>query len=637
MLKTAKKYLLGFTKENENKIITELEKASCFEIEQIETQQHSQQSQQNDFLLAQADFAIGFLKPYNKEKKGFIKNLTTPYFSVKKDKLEQSFNNKDLLLVVEKTAQIEKQRDILQNKAKEITKKLTELACFGNLGFCPQDTRHFALFIASLSTPNSQAFFQALIKQGFYHSQLSLQQNKAFVLMVVAKENKEKATELLKQYKGEVVAYNFQNSPIKEKELLKNEAETIKTKLNSLEKELYGLALHLNELKIYRDSLALQKVASEIKVKQKQGAFLKYIAFWALEENVKLLKDKLKAIESNISIIDVKLKDKEEPPVVLANNKAVRPFEYVTEIFGAPKSNEIDPTPYLAFFFILFFGICITDAAYGLIMALFCGLALIFLKERFGNNKLIKLLFYAGISTFIVGVLFGSYFGASAEQIGLGFLGKLKLIDPFKDTIIFLGLAFALGFLQLLFAQVIKVIAGVKDKNKPLAYNGIAWGTAYVFGALFGLGYFKYPAVKPIGMYGLLISGVGLLLAESMGIKMLLKPLAGAVKVLQGLIGTMSDILSYSRLMALGLATAVIALIVNQIAFLFGDMIPVVGFLVTGLVLIGGHLFNLGINALGGFIHSGRLQFVEFFPKFLEGGGRRLKPLKGELKYVKIT
>ena len=145
-----------------------------------------------------------------------------------------------------------------------------------------------------------------------------------------------------------------------------------------------------------------------------------------------------------------------------------------------------------------------------------------------------------------------------------------------------------------------------------------------------------FPFLAGIGKIGLLLFGLGLFWVEARGQKIFLIPLIGGIKVLQGFINTVSDVLSYSRLMALGLGTGVIALIVNQIAFLIGGMIPFVGWIVTGLILIGGHVFNLGINALGGFIHSARLQFVEFFPKFMEGGGRRLKPMGEELKFIKI-
>lgn len=106
---------------------------------------------------------------------------------------------------------------------------------------------------------------------------------------------------------------------------------------------------------------------------------------------------------------------------------------------------------------------------------------------------------------------------------------------------------------------------------------------------------------------------------------------------LYGLVGYLSDVLSYSRLLALGLATGIIAMVINLIAVLFRDMIPYVGWAVAILILIGGHLFNLVINVLGAFIHSGRLQFVEFFPKFMEGGGARFKPLRRESKYVEIV
>ncbi|MDA1169345.1 MAG: V-type ATP synthase subunit I, partial [bacterium] len=103
---------------------------------------------------------------------------------------------------------------------------------------------------------------------------------------------------------------------------------------------------------------------------------------------------------------------------------------------------------------------------------------------------------------------------------------------------------------------------------------------------------------------------------------------------LNGLITFVSDMLSYSRLLALGLATGIIGLVVNLIASMVQDSIPVLGVVLAGAVLLVGHVFNLGINALGAFIHSGRLQFVEFFPKFMEGGGVAFRPFGRIGKYV---
>ena len=269
-------------------------------------------------------------------------------------------------------------------------------------------------------------------------------------------------------------------------------------------------------------------------------------------------------------------------------------------------------------------------------LALFTGIPLLLFKQRFKNSKLLKLLFYGGISTFIIGILFGSYFGVGPETLHIPFMKKLKVIDPIQDTLLFMGIAFFLGYLQICFSQVVKMIRSKKAGDKNDFISGLVWLAFYISGGIYLLS-FVFPFLKMIGFLGLILFLAGLFLAESKGQKIILKPLVGAIKILQGLINTMSDILSYSRLMALGLGTGVIALIVNQIAFLLGGMIPYVGWILVILILIVGHLFNLGINALGGFIHSARLQFVEFFPKFMEGGGRRLDPIGQELKYIQIN
>ena len=105
---------------------------------------------------------------------------------------------------------------------------------------------------------------------------------------------------------------------------------------------------------------------------------------------------------------------------------------------------------------------------------------------------------------------------------------------------------------------------------------------------------------------------------------------------LYGLVGYFSDVVSYSRLLALGLATSVIASVVNLIAVIVGDMIPLIGTIVSGLILVFGHLFNLAISGFGAFIHSMRLQFVEFFPKFVIGGGKKFNPFRKEGEYVEL-
>ncbi len=638
MIKQAKKYILAFEKEKQERVFELIKDQGSIEVIENDKQNKPQEVvedtlKKTDYLNSSLEFVIGQLTPYA-HKKSLLERIKYPKIIVKGSDITGFDKEQEIENLISRVVDIQKQTSSLADEQKEQKRKLSELETLGNLEFVPQDTEYTFSSIIVLPQNKSEEFLAQALTKGVYQRQLSVMSSKIYLLLIGLLKDKQDTLKLIKDYKGEMVEYRFNQEPQKQKQIIKQEIKESEIKIKGYKAELAKMSLELDKVKIAYDVFKEQKTLIEIKKQCLGDCLLSYVQFWALEDDKQELEKRLKNVSSKITIIEAGLKKEEKAPVVLKNSNAVRPFEYVTEIFGLPRGDEIDPTPYLAFFFILFFGICITDAGYGIILALLTGLGMYFIKEL-RKNKLIKLMFYGGIATFIVGVLFGSYFGAAPAVFKIGFMEKFWLIDPIKDTVLFMMIAFGLGYLQLFVAQIIKIISGKRNNNKEMLASGIAWTSAYIFGAILLLS-IKVPSLKGIGLFGLGVSGVALLLAESIGVKVFLKPLAGGVKVLQGLINTMSDILSYSRLMALGLSTAVIALIVNQIAGLFSGMIPFVGWLVGGLILIGGHLFNLSINALSGFIHSGRLQFVEFFPKFLEGGGKRLKPSRSELKYIKV-
>ena len=167
-------------------------------------------------------------------------------------------------------------------------------------------------------------------------------------------------------------------------------------------------------------------------------------------------------------------------------------------------------------------------------------------------------------------------------------------------------------------------------------FDDIAWIAIVVFLLLWvAAGQGIIPAHLERGFWILtLASAIVLVLTQGREHKNILLKIGAGVLSLYGLIGFLSDMLSYSRLLALGLATGIIGLVVNLIASMVTEMIPGVGWILAVFVLLGGHTFNLAINALGAFIHSGRLQFVEFFPKFIEGGGVPYKPFGRVSQYV---
>ncbi len=342
----------------------------------------------------------------------------------------------------------------------------------------------------------------------------------------------------------------------------------------------------------------------------------------------------------------------DQPPVEIENNALIAPFESVTRIYGLPLSHEVDPTPFLAVFFIVYFGLCLTDAGYGLMLFVFTALALVFMEIPEGLRKLVKLLMFGGIVTFVLGVIFGGYFGLDATVLpewltytkmvnGVEvkmFVGQL--INPVKEPLIVLGLAFFLGYIQGITG---KLIDGWWKITHGQVVDGLLDGWLWAF-ALLSLGSFVATKVVPalipygaVGKYAFLTAIVLLILTQGRKKKSIIGKLLSGVLSLYSFVGYISDILSYSRLLALGLATGIIAMSINLIAQIIGDMIPFVGPLVMVVILIGGHIFNLALNALGAFIHSGRLQFVEFFGKFMEGGGTQFKPFKKQYKYTSIV
>jgi V/A-type H+-transporting ATPase subunit I len=359
---------------------------------------------------------------------------------------------------------------------------------------------------------------------------------------------------------------------------------------------------------------------------------------WVQTEELPRLKQVLEDVSTETTLIERHPLPEEEPPVALANKQLIKPFRVVTNLYGLPKSREIDPTPLLAPFFVVSFGIAVGEGGYGVLLALLSKLGLKFLKLGEGGRRLLNLLFYCGIATFIAGVLMGSFFAIDFSSVP-GFLSPLaalhdavQLLNPLEDSLTFLGIVLGLGFFQVwlgvLVGGVIRWQSG--DKKGALFHDG-AWLVLLPLTTLLG----RSAAGVPV-LYLWAVAAASIFVSAGFGAKGVASRVGAGVYALYGLTGFFGDILSYSRLFALGLATGVIAMVVNILASMASG-IPIVGWLIMVVLLVFGHLFNLAINALGAFIHTARLQFVEFFTKFFEGGGRRFVPFSKEFRFTTLV
>ena len=344
--------------------------------------------------------------------------------------------------------------------------------------------------------------------------------------------------------------------------------------------------------------------------------------------------------------------DEENVPVKLSNNAYAAPIEGVVAGYALPGKGEVDPTFIASIFYYGLYGLMLSDAAYGLIITF----ATLFILTKFkgrleeGTKKMLQMFFGCGIGTTIWGFIFGSFFGDVIPKFTETFFGKAVnlpyLLDPIKDPVTLLGIAFIIGIVHLLCGLGIALYTYLKQGRIIEAiFDVICW--YLFFGGLLGLllttemiqNMFKFsiafpPVVVTIFTICALAGAAGILIMGGRESTNPLKRLLKGLYALYGISGYLSDVLSYSRLLALGLATGVISQVFNTIAVMPGGNL--FGFIFFIVIFVVGHTINILINALGAYVHTNRLEYVEFFGKFYNGGGKEFTPFTENTKYFVV-
>lgn len=343
----------------------------------------------------------------------------------------------------------------------------------------------------------------------------------------------------------------------------------------------------------------------------------------------------------------------EETPVVLQNNSFASPVEGVLESYSLPGRGEVDPTSVMAIFYYVLFGMMLSDAAYGLIIVAVCGFVLARYKNiKAGLKKALKMFLFCGVSTTFWGVLFGSYFGDAIEVVSEAFFDTPIKVPalwfvPLNEPMRMLAFSFAIGIIHLftgLFMQLYELVRAKKFKDA--IYDVCSWYllvggiivcmlSVPMIAEMLVLKFILPPDVGRAGAIAALAGALLILLTAGRESRDPFKRFLKGLYGLYGVTGYLSDILSYSRLLALGLATGVIAQVFNKMGTMAGN--GPAGVILFVLVFLVGHTMNIAINLLGAYVHTNRLQFVEFFGKFYEGGGRKFSPFFVNTKYYNVT
>ncbi len=344
--------------------------------------------------------------------------------------------------------------------------------------------------------------------------------------------------------------------------------------------------------------------------------------------------------------LDVREPNEDEvPPSYVENSAFVSPFEQVTNLYSRPDPKGIDATPYMAPFYILLFGLMLSDTGYGIVLAVLTALFIKLKKPTGMSGGFARVLFWGGISTIVWGALVGTIFGMDFDTL-LGTNNLFPLfVDPMSNPIGMLILCFGLGVLHILFGVALKMkLSFSRGDWQSAIFDSLSWILIVV-----GLIVYAVPSAVAglpavIGTIGLSMAGLGavliLLFKGRANKNPVMRTLSGLGELYQ-VTGYLSDILSYARLFALGIATGVIASVFNELCkMLMGSpilVLRILGIIVACVLLVALHGFNIAINTLGAFVHCARLQYVEFYGKFYEPGGRAFRPLSYQTRHVRVT
>ena len=361
-------------------------------------------------------------------------------------------------------------------------------------------------------------------------------------------------------------------------------------------------------------------------------------------------KDKIAgALQSGFDVaIDYKeVSEEEDVPVLLQNNAFSAPLEGVIESYSPPGRGETDPTVAVSVFYYVLFGIMFSDAGYGALMSIVCAVLLKKNKNmEDGMKKMLQMFFFCGLATIFWGLVFGSIFGDSITVIASTFFHSDFTIpalwfNPTNEPMRMLTFSMVIGIIHLFTGLGMKGYKYIKQRDwKGILYDVVSWyllliGSILIlmsmqmFVDILGIAF-----VLPAGAVMAVIGSIIILATNGRDSRNPFKRFLKGAYALYGITGYLSDVLSYSRLLALGLATGVIGSVINKMGAMAGG--GGIGIILFIVVFLFGHILNIAINALGAYVHTNRLQYVEFFGKFYEGGGRKFSPFEANTKYYKF-
>ncbi len=579
-----------------------------------------------------------------------FKTPITAAFSGKREYDGNEFEKKtelfeSSLAVCHEILEYESRINNCKNEISRIEVKNAELKSWENLDVPPdfKGTEETSCFIGTVGNRKNLDYIIDKLKASAYIETISSVKEQTNIVVICLNSDREATYTVLRhggflpieRLKGESVSSVISQND-ERKERLEEEISHCEKSISDFHLQRENIEFMIDYLNVKSDKY---KALNDLAMTQTTFVLTGYIPEKYADSVSNEIKSRYSAV---ITLTDPDSLD--DIPVLLENSKFSSPVESITEMYALPNRHDIDPTSVMSFFYYLFFGMMLSDAGYGVVMLILTSIVLRKTNLDTKMRKTMEMFRYSGISTVFWGSLFGSWFGDFPQTVAKQFFGKdigsLALwFEPLDDPIKLLVFSFALGIAHLFWGLAVHFYILWKNGKKSDAvfdvvpiYLTVLGVSPLAAGILIDV-----PAqFMTVGKYSAIVGAVLIVLTSGRNSKNIIPRFFGGFYGLYNTAtGYLSDILSYSRLLALGLATGSIASVINLIGTMPSNIF--IKALMFTFVFIFGHTANLAINLLGAYVHTDRLQFVELFSKFYEGGGKKFEPFAMNTKYIKYT
>lgn len=599
--------------------------------------------------LGKLKFITEKLKPLKPKEKG-LASLTKENVSLSYDEFEKFSMNYDYESIFQKIKAIDENVKNLKQKCSKLETDNFSYQQWIRLDVSTKqlsDLKFSTFVLGNVNKANYNTFsenFRNTFKN-FYFENLGDSKDDSHVLIIYEKSDSENVMSFLRDN-------GFSKMPIELSDIPEELIKTNTSEINKLKSEIAALEEGNKQfLKEYDNILILtdyyESMLERTKISER---FVKtndvlVLEGWVPEGDMGEFGNILNKVCGNEYFIEFEKVDFDstEVPIKLKNNKLVSAFENVTAMFNMPKYNEIDPTPLLTPFYILFFGIMVGDLGYGLVLFIATFAALKFFTLGEGTRNFMKFLCYCSLGVIAAGIVFGGAFGIKVfapityVDPATGQTVKKAIIDSDYQIVLMMIISVALGFFQIIFGLLVKGYMNIRDgKFIDAVFDSFFYITTLFSAVLLLLGATGVvPAsVAGISKWVLIISIFGLLFTQGRMNKTMVGKVAGGAYAVYGLSSYVGDFVSYTRLVALSLSGAYVALSFNKMI----ELLPagIVRIIFGVLIFLASQTLNIGLSVLGAYVHSCRLQYVEYFGKFYEGGGVPFRPFGLKNKFITL-